>query len=326
MMVPQYWAEGRVRDRVDGHQVTIRRFGWSDVSQEDAQAQADERARETLARFIAGETRLARRERKVPYNGAEGLPIREEIVGRHGDAVITRNSYGARCLNTPDVLFADMDYNTSPPDWVSCLVHVGAVITGIVVGWRMHSFWLGMLVGGSTIFFTSAAVIASARMIAGSPEGWERKARRRIEKFLERNPTWHVRLYRTPNGLRALAMHRTFNPQEPEVAEFFAGLKTDRIYVRMCQRQNCFRARVSPKPWRIGIAAHMKPRPGTWPVRPERMPERMAWVEAYERTAREYAACEFLEAIGRAAVDPKAEAVRRVHDELSKSGSRLPLA
>jgi len=36
MIVPQFWAEGRVRDRIAGHQVTIRRFGWSDVSQEDA--------------------------------------------------------------------------------------------------------------------------------------------------------------------------------------------------------------------------------------------------------------------------------------------------
>jgi hypothetical protein len=40
----------------------------------------------------------------MPYNGAAGVPIREEIVGRHGETVITRNSYGARCLNMPNVL------------------------------------------------------------------------------------------------------------------------------------------------------------------------------------------------------------------------------
>ena len=44
------------------------------------------------------------REPRMPYNGAAGVPIREEIVGRHGETVITRNSYGARCLNMPNVL------------------------------------------------------------------------------------------------------------------------------------------------------------------------------------------------------------------------------
>ena len=33
-----------------------------------------------------------------------------EIVSRHGETVITRNSYGALCLNTPNALFADVDY------------------------------------------------------------------------------------------------------------------------------------------------------------------------------------------------------------------------
>ena len=37
--------------------------------------------------------------------GGIGLPIREEVLARNGDDVITRNSYGARCLNEPDVLF-----------------------------------------------------------------------------------------------------------------------------------------------------------------------------------------------------------------------------
>jgi len=41
------------------------------------------------------------------------VPIREEIVSRHGDTIITRNSYGARCLNTPNALFADITVSGS---------------------------------------------------------------------------------------------------------------------------------------------------------------------------------------------------------------------
>ncbi len=41
MIVPQYWAEGRVRQKTPERQVTVRRFGWSDGSQQEAQAMAD---------------------------------------------------------------------------------------------------------------------------------------------------------------------------------------------------------------------------------------------------------------------------------------------
>ena len=100
MIVADYWAEGRVQGRIDGHQLTVRRFGWSDSSQAEAQQNADSRAGEAFEQIAAG-VDLPRRERKLAYNGADGMPIREQIVSRHDDTVITRNSYGALCLNTP---------------------------------------------------------------------------------------------------------------------------------------------------------------------------------------------------------------------------------
>ncbi len=111
MIVPSFWAEGRVAERTGGKQVTVRRFGWSDESQAAAQAHADLRVREAFDRVQRGE-QLPRFEYKRAYNGAEGVPIREEILERHGDVIITRNGYGARCLNTPNVLFADLDVKT----------------------------------------------------------------------------------------------------------------------------------------------------------------------------------------------------------------------
>jgi len=110
MIVPQFWAEGRIQERVAGKQITVRRYGWSDDSPIAAQAHADQRTQEAFERIARGE-QLDRRERKLAYNGAHGVPIREEIVERQGDTVITRNSYGARCLNTPDVLFVDIDFD-----------------------------------------------------------------------------------------------------------------------------------------------------------------------------------------------------------------------
>ena len=125
---------------------TVRRFGWSDASQADAQANADARAAAVLERVLAGES-LARRERKVPFNGADGLPIREEIVARNGDVVITCNSYGARCLNSPNALFADVDYVVAPPPplfLVTLLVLVGLEAGA---GWWASSWCLGLALG-----------------------------------------------------------------------------------------------------------------------------------------------------------------------------------
>src|SRR5690349_7262445 len=102
MLIPRFWAEARARHRERTRQITIRRFGWSDASQDEAQAMAEARANEALQRAIRGEI-LIRREASVAYGGV-GLPIREEILEIVGRNVVTRNSYGARCLNTPDVL------------------------------------------------------------------------------------------------------------------------------------------------------------------------------------------------------------------------------
>ena len=55
MIIPRYWAESRLQHKTADKQVTVRRWGWSDESQEAAQAHADARAREALDRVLAGE-------------------------------------------------------------------------------------------------------------------------------------------------------------------------------------------------------------------------------------------------------------------------------
>ena len=155
------------------------------------------------------------------------------------------------------------------------------------------------------------------------PKSWRC---RRLLAFARSHPDWRIRLYRTPAGLRALVMHRTFSPTEPDVTAFFSALGTDPLYVKMCQRQRCFRARVSPKPWRIGIASHLKPRPGIWPVRPERLRERSEWLGAYDDTSTAYASCRFEKEIGDGPVNPQVQAVQRLHDQYSRAESDLPIA
>jgi hypothetical protein len=325
MIIPKFWAEGKLRHRGKDRQVTVRRFGWSDVSQGDAQAVADRRADEALKRILTGE-KLPPRDPKVSYNGAQGVPIREEIVAERNGCVITRNIYGARCLNTPDVLFADVDFRRGPSNQMTCGLVLSFFVVGVMVGIYLHSFPLGLAAVVVALLLGWGISQLSYRIISHFRGSEEKRVLGCLEKFLQKCSHWRVRVYRTPAGLRLLAIHRRFAPDDPEVTAFFRTVDTDPVYVRMCQNQQCFRARVTPKPWRIGIADHLKPRPGVWPINPEKLPGRRSWVDAYEKKSAGYAACHYVTTLGLGAVDAHAEAVQKLHDELSQAHSELPVA
>ncbi|MEQ9411536.1 MAG: hypothetical protein RIK87_27730 [Fuerstiella sp.] len=328
MIVPEFWAESRIQRRFPDRQVTVRRFGWSDISQEDAQRHADERVREAFDRILSGAD-LPRRERRVRYNGADGLPIREEIVERFGDAVVTRNSYGARCLNSPDVFFADVDFfeplSESCGAWLMSLL-VG-LAAAVYVGLQLNSILLGLLalaVGFVAFLLLLTGLSRAYVRISG---GVEQVTLRRVDAFADSHRDWHLRIYRTPNGFRILALHATFDPRSEEVEKAFRSLGVDRTYALMCQKQNCFRARLTAKPWRIGIDERLKPQPGVWPINPSYLPHRNRWVDEYESTAAGYSACHFLKATGAVhVVSRQAEAVCEFHDRICRAHDNLTLA
>lgn len=99
---------------------------------------------------------MPRRELRSNY-GTHGVPIREQIVERHDDMIITRNSYGALCLNTPDVLFADMDFEERPSGCVLPLASgAGVLLAGFVVG-----RWLGGAMFWGFVSAVAALVLAN---------------------------------------------------------------------------------------------------------------------------------------------------------------------
>jgi hypothetical protein len=318
MIVPDFWAEARRQHKSPGKQITVRRFGWSNVSEADALAIAEERAETALGRILSGEN-LQKREPKVPYNGAAGIPIREEVLERHGEQVITRNSYGAHCLNSPDALFADIDFIPARAAGPALLTFaILAIASGsTALFFRSWSVALALLFVSMIACAPLARLVVSVAVAArGGPE---RIARKRLGKFLAAHREWSVRIYRTPAGLRLLVTHRPFEANAREVQQFFAAVAADPVYIRMCLNQQCFRARLTAKPWRIGIAAHMRPRPGIWPVSPERVGVRNEWVAAYETRASNFAACRYLESWGSGSIHPAIQGVVDLHDSESRA-------
>ncbi len=324
MIVPEYWAEAKERVVNNGRAATYRRFGWSDQSQDDAYANAKERVEEAAERARRGEqVRLI--DHKVSYNGAEGLPIREQIVERHGDTIITRNTYGALCLNTPRVLFADVDLQPASGGFLSAVLFVASIVLGLIAKELVGAWWPFWVLVISGVLLSQPLASLLIERITGGTEGAFARAMARIEKVAESHADWVLRVYRTPNGYRLLVMHTTFNPDDEDVYRFMNAVGSDKRYMQMCRNQKCFRARLTAKPWRIGFR-RLTPRPGVWPVKEERLPERNQWIDEYQMLSREFAACRYVKSIGSGRTDRECEAVKEVHDEISKASRDLPIA
>lgn len=335
MFIPRYWSEASHLERFPARrQVTVRRFGWSSTSQADADVQARRRVEEAVAVLREGGAEalrsFTRRERVVAYSGSDGLPIREEIVQEWPslDVVVTRNGYGVLCLNTTRAMFVDVDRPVSRILGVGCGgALAGATAGGLVGTLLLHWNVVASVLGGAFVVWGLTHGLARAlerhdpRM--RNPVAW---AIGRARAWCESRPAWRIAAYETPAGARLLPLHAPFDAAEESTFEFMHFVRADPLYERMCRLQRCFRARVSPKPWRAGVQEHFRAG-GTWPVRDtQKLARRARWLEGYERASRGYASCRFVEDVGSGKPDPDIEGIRSLHDEMSRARSDSDLA
>lgn len=327
MLVPRYWAEHRIQlHEGRGPQTTIRRWGWSGSSQAEADQHARERAEAVAAEVRAGKklSLAERRERKVAYNGADGLPIREEILQDFPDldAVITRNQYGARCLNVREVMFADIDVTVGQSNtiggWIGLFIMSVGVCSSLKNWW-----WIAVPIFAVVIWrrLAHSARIRRQRKLLLSPDWIAAK----IDEWCANHSSWSLHLYRTPAGYRLLGTHALFDPTSEDIIEFFRFFAVDPQFVQMCRKQRCFRARLTGKPWRMGVKDRMGW--GTWPPTSTKATDRRReWTGKYEKIATGYSACRYLMHRGSGVEHPRAAAIRRIHDEACRAISDLPLA
>lgn len=324
MQIARYWTYASERPPGSPGGRGLRRRGWSAVSLADAERHALERLTAATQARDAG----APRDRVDPergYNGAGETVIFEEIVESHPHHVVTRNVYGARCLNTPEVLIADVDVPELPsarrgPGFSPTLAALTGVLAGTVIGNAVAGSSFSMAwpaVGGAL----AGGVGLALRLRPGALRGPAGNARAALDAFVRAHPDWSVRIYATPAGFRYIATHRTFDPRSPEVAEFFDATGTDARYARMCTQQGCFRARLTAKPWRIGMSVRFRPPAELWPAVAVEAAARQAWIDTYEPLAAHYAACHFVGVVGTGAMCEEAQSVVDAHDLHTQAGS-----
>lgn len=160
-----------------------------------------------------------------------------------------------------------------------------------------------------------------AKLRGASRQKDEDAAIARLRQFMESRRSAGARIYRTKAGLRYLFTHAPMAVND-ETLGWLAELGSDKLYTRLCREQNCFRARLSPKPWRVRM-----PPPNPYPREtPVTQSVFNGWVQGYEKNSDAYAVCAFLGAAGRDSIHSELSSLVREHDTATRSDSSLPLA
>ena len=285
----RYWAKASERVQKADRTWNLECYGGSNKNLEEALERAADRARAAAAAIALGQD-----PQQYAYSDR---PVREEIVREiehNGEtvAVLTRNAYGSLILNSPRVLFADIDY---PPQG----------------GFHLPGFLLSMIGAVAKLFGQESRATQHAGQ---SPD---EKIVDRVRRLVDETAGLGVRLYRTTHGFRGLVTTGTWDPLAPETLRLLTDFGSDPLYVTLCKAQECFRARVSPKPWRC--RAPKPPSRFPWPDSGVEQ-EYREWEKTYEKIAAGYSTCAFIDAFGSSDIAPEVEPVLRLHDELACAG------
>ena len=108
------------------------------------------------------------------------------------------------------------------------------------------------------------------------------------------------------------------DPRSQEANKLMRSFNADRLYAALCARQNCYRARLTPKPYRIG----MKPMRLRYPYDEKDRNFIDAWIGEYDAKSEGFSSCRLVEVRGRDIPTPAV----RLHDQRTKAESNLPLA
>ena len=143
-----------------------------------------------------------------------------------------------------------------------------------------------------------------------------------IQRITEANGL-AARLYKTAAGYRLLITDVPFQPGSPQSENLLRQFGSDPLYVRLCQMQQSFRARLTPKPWRCGLPVPPVDFPYQTPQEEARFRE---WEARYRATSAAYSSCRYMTTFGGVRIAPQFEDLVYEHDQETKATSQLPLA
>lgn len=149
--------------------------------------------------------------------------------------------------------------------------------------------------------------------IFGSSVSEEQRLLRVVHALCAREDGLGIRVYRTARGWRLIvAASGLFAPDSVQARMLYDRLHVDPMYARLCCKQMCWRARLTPKPYRLGMTGRY---PAPSDSQAAQNPETAEWVARYDRHCSKAAVCRLIESVG---VPMKSEIVE-LHDDVTRA-------
>lgn len=313
MKIPRYWKQ--VFRQVEGvsfhgdhftlkdkNTADIYSWGYSDISQEDAHKNAEARVDQIVKALSSDHDENF----YYPLNVLHEDILEELGVEEASKALVTRNRYFSQVLNTDNMMFVDIDV----PTWDI----------------QPAGFW-------QRLFGKSDEVEVKNKR---ETDKRFNEALIKVENYVKGDPGAGFLVYRTFAGFRLIASHKAFEPNSNETQQIFDALGTDPLFQKLCKVQECFRARLTPKFWRLNKelgsypSIKFKITPSMiadWTDEHERRVKDFdEWIESYEEQHVSHATCHFVKHIGNQKTATELKALIKYHDQVTQSVSGKPLA
>jgi len=119
------------------------------------------------------------------------------------------------------------------------------------------------------------------------------------------------RIYETRKGYRVIVTNLKLSSKDQMVKKLFKRFNCDPIYARLCFKQECFRARLTPKPSNMKHPAYKV----IFPRNTIEQDQFAEWLSSYNKKSEKYSTCKLVHQVGQKGSGCYAI---ETHDKLSK--------
>jgi hypothetical protein len=131
-----------------------------------------------------------------------------------------------------------------------------------------------------------------------------------------REHDWSIRMYRTHSGIRLMVTHKAWESVDESFDTLCDAVGGDPLYKELCHIQKCFRARLTPKPWRVGVS---NPEHSFPFCAPEDEVEFAEWLKKYDEASSHFAVCGLVTDVGSGVIAPELAPLIKLHDDYTRA-------